>query len=300
MPAFASHYIFAMEMMETLKEISDFKLNDNAVLTGAQGPDIFFFHRALPWQSGKPLRKLGSALHRSNPAVLLDRLYEYCCKTQNADIAKSYALGFILHYSLDRNCHPFVYFLQNKITESNSRFNANSAHNIIEHSIDSIMINNRLGIEKPRLFETAKTIKLTAVELNETAQEIAFLTGISSYDSKTAVTDMKHMQHMLFDKSGKKEKIISVLEQAAAPFTNNFLLSSYFRTDDLEKAQKYVNIENRQWASPFDNKIHSSSFFDLFEKSKKDAEEMILKWQNGADGVKVTNNLSFLTGVEVK
>ena len=101
MPAFSTHYIFALEMMEELKHIADFSLNENAVSAGTQGPDIFFFHRAFPWQPGKPLRKLGSALHRAKPARIMDRLYEYCASSRNPDIAKSYAFGFILHYALE-------------------------------------------------------------------------------------------------------------------------------------------------------------------------------------------------------
>lgn len=300
MPAFSTHYIFALEMTEKLKEIAEFKMHENVVFIGAQGPDIFFFHRALPWQKGKPLRKLGSSLHRAKPALLLDRLYEYCNTSSQPDIAKSYAFGFILHYALDRNCHPYVYYLQNKITEKNKAFHPNSAHNIIEHSIDSIMLKNHLGISDPRCFETDKTLHFTQEELLEISREIAFAADISEEDARTAVTDMKHMQRLLFDKNGRKEKLISVLEKTAAPFTGNFLLSSYFRTDNLEKAEKYVNINNNIWKSPFDCAIHNESFFDLFEFSKKDAEEMLLKWQSGTNGATITNNLSFLTGVEVK
>ena len=53
MPAFSTHYIFAKELMERLKGTVDFTVCENAVYIGAQGPDIFFFHRALPWQRGK-------------------------------------------------------------------------------------------------------------------------------------------------------------------------------------------------------------------------------------------------------
>lgn len=49
MPAFSTHYIFAKELMERLKGTVDFTVCENAVYIGAQGPDIFFFHRALPW-----------------------------------------------------------------------------------------------------------------------------------------------------------------------------------------------------------------------------------------------------------
>lgn len=300
MPAFSTHYIFALEMMEELKHIADFSLNENAVSAGTQGPDIFFFHRAFPWQPGKPLRKLGSALHRAKPARIMDRLYEYCASSRNPDIAKSYAFGFILHYALDRNCHPYVYYLQNKITDRSIGFNPHSAHNVIEHSIDSVMINRHFGLKNPRLFETDNALSLTDRELCEISEEISFSAEISATDAKKAISDMKNMQRLLLDKTGKKEKIITLLENAAAPFTNHFMLSAYFRTDNLEKAEKYVNIKNGTWNSPFDCKVHNESFFDLFKLSKADASEMLIKWQSGTDGAELTDNLSFLTGVEVK
>ena len=72
MPAFSTHYLFAKEMMEDLRRAADFPLNKDAVLIGTQGPDIFFFHRALPWQKGKTLRKAGSAMHRAKCGEILD------------------------------------------------------------------------------------------------------------------------------------------------------------------------------------------------------------------------------------
>lgn len=300
MPAFSTHYIFAKEMTDRIKEIADFEVNENALLIGAQGPDIFFFHRAFPWQIGKTLRKLGSALHREKPSVLLDRLYEYCKKSNNADIAKSYAFGFILHYALDRNCHPFVYYLQNRITNKIHGFNPHSAHNIIEHSLDSIMLNTRLNIARPVLFETEGTLDFTPAELSETARAIAFTADIYYEDALTAVKDMKSTQKLLLDRNGRKKQIISKLEKIASPFTNNFLLSSYFRTDDLENAKKYVNINKANWKSPFDSTVCNRNFFELYELAKDDAEKMLINWQSGVDGKTNTNNLSFLTGVEVK
>ena len=104
------------------------------------------------------------------------------------------------------------------------------------------MLSVHFGIEYPTLYKTENTIHLTEDEIAEISEEVAFMADISADSAKTAVLDMKNMQHLLLDKSGKKQKIISHLEKLAAPFTKNFLLSSYFRTDDLEKAKKYANI----------------------------------------------------------
>lgn len=72
------------------------------------------------------------------------------------------------------------------------------------------------------------------------------------------------------------------------------------RTDDLEKAIKYVNINNRIWKSPFSEELRSESFAQLFELAKADAVEMIKRLNNGLCGEAVTDNISFLTGVKVK
>ena len=80
MPAFCTHYILASEEMSNLHRIaaeSGFKLCENAVYIGSQGPDIFFFHRTFPWQKGKPLRAAGSAMHRAKFGDILDRFADY-------------------------------------------------------------------------------------------------------------------------------------------------------------------------------------------------------------------------------
>ena len=119
MPAYCTHYIFACELLPALTEPAGFDLNRDAVMLGTQGPDVFFFHRIAPWMPGRSQRKIGSRLHRAKPGDILDAMAEYCtrCSTKK-DIARSYAYGFILHYALDRQCHPFVYAKQQELADS--------------------------------------------------------------------------------------------------------------------------------------------------------------------------------------
>ncbi|MCH5321943.1 MAG: hypothetical protein J1E36_09275, partial [Eubacterium sp.] len=87
MPAFSTHYIFAKELVPFLKETADFEVNEDAVFLGTQGPDIFFFHRILPWMNGKSLRKYGSMLHRSKPEILFENMRKYCEISNEPSIA---------------------------------------------------------------------------------------------------------------------------------------------------------------------------------------------------------------------
>ena len=68
---------------------------------GKQGPDFLFCHRFFPWQKGENLRELGSRLHSEPPEKTL-RALAHCWKQENDPAVRSYILGFLCHYSLDR------------------------------------------------------------------------------------------------------------------------------------------------------------------------------------------------------
>ncbi|MCD7872096.1 MAG: zinc dependent phospholipase C family protein [Clostridiales bacterium] len=305
MPAFNAHYIFANEIMNDFKMISDFKVNENAVYIGTQGPDIFFFHRALPWMKGKSLRAAGSEFHRAKFGTALDLFREYCKISDYPEIAKSYVCGFIMHYALDRNCHPFIYYIQNEITKRGTKINPHTAHNKIESEIDSYLILKKFGGKiKPSEFSASASFDCNETVKKEIAKTLSFTAGkLISFkptekDIITAVEDTKYIQKNLTDKCGEKEKIIRILETAASPFTKNYKISAFFKSDDLEKASKYVNIKNENWISPFAAGKRNESFIDLFDYSKSDAINMIKEFSGGKPGEEITQNLSFLTGVK--
>lgn len=305
MPSFSTHYIFAYEMLPHLKNIADFEVNEEAVLFGTQGPDIFFFHRILPFMPGKSLRKYGSMIHRSKPAILFEDMREYCKKSDKPNIAISYVYGFILHYVLDRNCHPYVYYLQNRITEKHKFTNPHTAHNIIEFSMDSYLLNKRMNIEKPEKFNTSETVSSNMEVINEIAKLLNYSISktinrnITVSQGITALNDLKTVQKICYDPKGIKRILITPFEIIAAPFSRNFKFTAMMRPKDLEKAKKYANIENNIWQSPYSNTVSNKSFQELFELSKTDAIKLITAFQAGEDCKKITENKSFLTGVEV-
>lgn len=306
MPAYSTHYIFAKELKEEIENCVEFKLNNAALFIGTQGPDIFFDHRVMPWMIGKSMRKIGSPLHRAKPSDIFDKMREYINLSESKDIAKSYAAGFILHYALDRSCHPYVYALQNKMVEKYPHLNSHTAHNTIEFSMDTYLLTKRLKEENAYLFETEGTIIFNETELDELAKMISYVTSnvtnkkVTPNDVKTAIKDLKYIQKLTTDKSGKKENLVKIIDGIAAPFLNNFKFSALMRPKDLEKAKKYGNIERKTWTSPYNKLKRNDSFEDLFEFAKFDAIDMINKFFAGEDTYKITQNKSFLTGVEVK
>lgn len=306
MPAFITHYLFALDCKEEIQRFSDFELDFNTLAIGSQGPDIFFFANPL---SFNPMRKLGSALHRTKPELVFDALAEYL-KSNSNDIANSYAYGFVLHYALDRRCHPYVYAMQEKILKNNRFIHHSSAHNRIEMSLDAFMLYKKLGIKKPSKFDTSQTIELNDKKLCEIGKLMSFViksvTGQSVSINKIigAIKSTKKMQKILRDKTGLLKFFCVIVESIAAPFIKFFKFSSMIRPNCWKKGIKYANIDNDEWHSPFDvDSISRLSFQQLYDKAENEAYELIFGLEQIKNslsyGKDVSKNISFLTGKEV-
>ncbi len=311
MPAFCTHYIFLEEMTGFIEENADFHFCKEAAQIGTQGPDIFFFSGIFPLiMPGLPQFRTGSALHRAKPSEIFEAFSEYCKFSPNIDIAKSYIYGFILHYALDRNCHPYVYSLQNRIIQKNKHIHKSSAHNRIEMAMDTYLLNKRMNIIDTRNFDSAKTFEIGSNVIDEIAHLLSFvISRVTTYspserDITRAIRDTRLMQKILQNKHGITELICRVIETVTGPFTKYYKFSSMIRPRDLEKAKKYGNIGNAKWISPFSNEESTYSFEELFLLAKNDAKQLIngfeMLCRGYSSGYEITKNISFLSGTEVK
>ena len=306
MPAFITHYLFALDCKEEIQRFSDFEIDFDALSLGSQGPDIFFFANPL---SVRTMRKLGSILHRTKPELIFDALAE-CLNSGSSNIANSYAYGFVLHYALDRKCHPYVYAKQEEILKRNRFIHHSSAHNKVEMSLDAYMLHKKLKIERPSKFDTAATITLNDEALFEIGKLMSFVIkrvteqSVSSKKIIGAIKSTKRMQTLLRDKTGLLKLVCIIIESIAAPFIKFFKFSSMIRPNSWKGTEKYANISNDEWSSPFDLENKSrQSFEQLYNEAKGEAYELIFGLEqiknSLSDGKAVTKNISFLTGKEV-
>ncbi len=111
-----------------------------AFLLGCQGPDMLFFHNYQPWRRDKTMFALGVSMHNGHTRALLEHLIGFARGYKGADCDElvSYAAGFLTHYAIDKNAHPFVY---GKTGEDDAR------HQAIEYMWDSYTAIERWDIE---------------------------------------------------------------------------------------------------------------------------------------------------------
>ena len=303
--------MFLEELKDEIEKNIDFTLDYKVAGVGTQGPDIFLFHRLWPPVAVyKALFSVASALHGGKPAELFEAFAEYLKTSREPHIARSYIYGFILHYALDRNCHPFVYAYQHQITDANKHIHSLAAHNQVEHAVDTYLLNTRKGIYPPSLFNPEETFTSDEKELDEIASLLNYCIkkchgrDVEKSEIKKAVTDTANLQKLLSDKKGKVKKVANAIETPLGPVIGYFKPSASIKPTNLILCDKYANKWHHEWVSPYSHEASTESFEDLFEKSKPEAIELIKGFEavyNGEkSGFEVTKNISFLTGIEVE
>lgn len=107
MPALYAHNRFGGEVVKHLDdELADIiQKHYTQFRIGLQGPDIFFFYQ--PWKK-TPVSACGYALHDEYADVFFEKAAEIIREKGRNSREYAYILGFICHFSLDSECHPYV------------------------------------------------------------------------------------------------------------------------------------------------------------------------------------------------
>jgi len=174
MPTTYAHYAFGKEVLNKLDEDMGKIINDNIDLfnIGLHGPDILFYYEPL---KSNLISKIGHETHRKSADVFFERAKNVINKCPDSDASRAYIAGFICHYMLDSECHPYIRQKEDGIS-----------HSEIETEFDrSLMIENKLnpvshkptahirpkqdyaqcislffeGIDKEEIYKTLKSMK---------------------------------------------------------------------------------------------------------------------------------------------
>jgi hypothetical protein len=281
MPAAITHYLHAERVMEILEKSEKIEpVQRQAFLWGAQGPDFLYYHRILPWQQGASLKEYGGKLHRDDPALLFDAMREYYCASANDRILLFYLYGFICHYSLDRICHPFVYFGTQILLDKNSDQNKSSIHSQIESYLDTIMLRYEKA-ELPIEFNLkwtvpkSKQVQIRIAELYSYVLNQLYGAELDVTQLLQATQDCRTVYGLLNDRTTLKKNLMERLEK------HNIInsVSSYIRPVSEGDQYDYANILKAEWEWPYGSgKKSHQSFFELYELSILESEKLICKF----------------------
>lgn len=107
MPTTYAHYTFGQEVLKLLNDDIKKIINENIDLfnIGLHGPDILFYYKAL---KSNPISKIGHNLHKLRADKFFENARNVIRNCEDQEAACSYILGFICHFMLDSECHPYI------------------------------------------------------------------------------------------------------------------------------------------------------------------------------------------------
>lgn len=258
MPGFTTHYMFGVKNLQQLRRsistdtlVHSIDGHKTVFQLGLQGPDIFFYHPA------SSLRKLspGSAVHRERTGDFLKCLIqapELFWKEEECQIAQAYAAGFIGHYILDTQMHPYVYYKTGHGETLKEKGYAN--HIALETDIDTCIL-MRYAKCLPSQFPYGRTIAMDAHSRSVVAAALfhAYDTVFSELSLTKgyltrAIRSMQIGTKLTYDPHDHKRKLMGKAEQLVF---GRLAVSTVIPADHLEYSEDPLNLQHEQWCNPW-------------------------------------------------
>jgi hypothetical protein len=217
----------------------------------------------------------------------------------------SYLYGYICHYTLDKNIHPYVTYTGGKYDKKNKATKKyRCKHSDIETYIDVYMINkNEKEPKKFKAYLYSCTTNKFSKELNQLIDYTFKKTYNNDNISKSYYKGIKHMKvlyRLLRDDRFKlKKNIYNFIDKITPKYAYKFSPISFAYKENKDF---YLNLDHRTWNHPMDkNEKYSDSVLDIYNKSVKEACLIINNVHDyfnnkKIDLKKVFDNSSFASG----
>ena len=107
MPTTYAHYKFGKEVISALPRPLQNSIEKNRELfdMGLHGPDLLFYYRPAIKNA---VNKQGYELHDKMADIFLENAVKVIENSENPGAARAYIYGFICHFALDSECHPYI------------------------------------------------------------------------------------------------------------------------------------------------------------------------------------------------
>lgn len=281
MPGIITHYLFAMDCLDNIKNPllkSLVTKNIEVFILGCKGPNIFCYNNSISFLNNKNISIYNNKIHTEYINDFFKNMVFYCndisiirnlFDDNFTEVSLSYLLGFLSHYALDTTTHPYLYSMQIKLSKYYKRKNANSLHQSIETHIDKLLLKKFKNL-KPDDFNDFKKIQLNTNDTLIICDMYTFLlkkiynTSLSYKDINKCIKVLRKTENYLNKKNTLHSKIYFKVKSLTS--NHNFLESKIYSNHN-HCINDLLNIQNTKWIDPFTKAHYNDSFEDLYEKS---------------------------------
>lgn len=266
MPGFTTHYLFGVNNIRQLRrkdacqDLSQSIDNYKTVFQlGLQGPDIFFYHLPSQLKKNRP----GSVVHTRWTGEFLKCLIEapeLFWKEEERQIAQAYAAGFIGHYVLDTQMHPYVYYKTGIGDELKEKGYA--GHIALETDIDACLL-MRYAKCLPSEFPYGKTVAFGAKTRSSVADILFYAyhmvfpeMSLTKGFLARAIRSMQVGVLLTYNPHNYKRQIVEKAEQVLFGRPE---ISPVIPSDHMQSCEDPLNLQHEQWHNPWNPEDCSDS-----------------------------------------
>ena len=274
-----------------VKEAID--ITETVYSIGTSGPDVFFFYHAWPWlrnEHAVNVNGYGSKIHEFHINKMFETMLTMCKENANP-FYYAYTAGVLVHWSLDRLAHPYVF---NQTGDCIGR--SGLLHRKYEMHIDRAMINEfEIDIRKRRPYSFVSYKSTTHEPIYDLYAKVLkdiWQIELDKNDMKQSIKDFYRIQRTLYDPSGSKMKWIGRLERAIK--LDDYGTSMIIPQVD-NKEWDVLNLKKRTWHHPSTNEPSNKSFLEIFEQATMDGVNLLnLMMDYLDDKIEITKILDYI------
>lgn len=261
MPDIAQHHAFGQDVYRSLpEEIQSWILPDPYGFA-LYGPDIWFTFQPWKRRSGR-----GRRMHTTKTGAFLTALARRTREGSAPRETFSYLAGFLCHYALDSNAHPYIVWQTTEIWPTPR------AHRDLEHALDAALL-KREGSWGER--HPVTDHHMPPLRLPETLSEDldAVYGEIYGWEKVLpALNRCYRWYRTLFRHMELPHSFWTGLSRLIP--TSRFRSIPYVRSAFLERDVE--NLSHQLWRFPCDREItFRESYPELYEKARKEAVRLI-------------------------
>ena len=221
-------------------------------------------HRCL---LGSPLHKLGNRMHSEKTDELFAALSRAVRDLSGdaQEIAAAYFYGFVCHYALDSEIHPYVYCRQVQFCTENPKLSASAVHSRIESDIDYLLYER--ACHRPITeFDPEERYQLSPVEqavlsvVLHAVLKTVYGADVSTHELRRSFAEMTSWESFLYSES---RAVYRGAKKAEALLGRGALLTGHMK---LERPMwDALNLAHQPWHNLWKpDEIRTDSVPELF------------------------------------
>lgn len=247
----------------------------NVALLGAQGADpLFYYGRALSLRANShENRAMGNKFHHDKIADTISAMMEYASRRENEverNILFAYIDGYIFHYCIDRNCHPYIFY--------RSGFESSKDENKLKYSYFHCLFESSLDMEMAKRYKLKRInpkylLKCSNKSLMLISQMYYFVTQKVYYPCNyftrrtfyRAVKGMRFVYGFTYSRFSLKKKILSKHFKYS-------MANAISHPLKVDPTVDFLNLNHNTWRDPVTGMYNETSVIDMVENAKREFE----------------------------